>query len=595
MKAFSYKKLLIISLALILAAVQFIGAVPSERKIDVPLTFDHYYTYEEVVTALKALNQAFPELTKLEVVGKSEEDRDIYAMTVNNPKTGKALKKPGVYVDGNIHGNEIQGGEICLYLLNYLLTKYGENEEITKLVDKKCFYIIPVVNVDGRYHFFVDPNTPSSNRGLRRPHDDDRDGLINEDFPDDLDGDGSICMMRKKDPFGKLKTDPEDPRLMIPVKPGEQGEWTVLGMEGIDNDGDGRINEDAEGYVDPNRNWGFDWMPEYVQSGAGDYPFSGVGIKALAEWIQKHPNICVSWAFHNFGGMILRGPSQKNLGEYPPQDVAVYDYLGEQAERILPGYRYMISWKDLYTTYGDAMEWMVEIMGTYGFVGEVFMSSSETFKSLEEAKRPAAVSEEDVMAMMSGSNQQERERLKFNDHLAMGELYKPWTAYKHPTYGEIEIGGWTKMSSRLSAPFMLKDLIHRNAMAVIFTARHTPEVTLDIFEIEKISSDLYRIRTRLSNSQAMPTISYYAQRKNLFPKDMLMVSGKSAKVVAGGALEDKYRDLVSYKKHRPDVQFLFVPGFGKTEHQFLISGRGDVTIKYESRFAGSIEKTIKLD
>lgn len=595
MKTPRYKNVLRFSLVLLFAAAQFTGAVPLEQKISVPLPFDHYYSYEEIVTALKALNQAFPELTKLEIIGKSDEDRAIYAMTVNNPKTGDALEKPGIYIDGNIHGNEIQGGEISLYLLNYLLTKYGENEEITKLVDKKCFYVVPIVNVDGRYHFFADPNTSSSSRGLRRPHDDDHDGLINEDFPDDLDGDGNICMMRKKDPFGRLKTDPEDPRLMISVKPGEKGEWTLLGMEGIDNDGDGRVNEDAEGYVDPNRNWGFDWMPEYVQSGSGDYPFSGVGIKALALWIRKHPNICMSWSFHNAGGMVLRGPTQKNLGEYPSQDVSVYDYLGEQAERILPGYRYLISWKDLYTTYGDSMEWMVAINGAYGFVGEVFMVSSETFKSIKESKRPTELSEEEAMAMMRGSNEQELERLKFNDNLAMGELYKPWAAYKHPTYGDIEIGGWTKMSSRLSAPFMLKDLVHRNAMAVIFTAKHTPEVSLEVFETEKISGDLYRIRTRLLNSQAIPTMSYYAQKKKLFPKDMLLVSGKDAKVVAGGTLQDKYRDLVSYKKHRPDVQFLFVPGFGKIEHQFLVSGKGEVTIRYESRFAGSIEKTIKLD
>ncbi len=48
-------------------------------------------------------------------------------------------------------------------------------------------------------------------------------------------------------PFGQYKTDPEDPRLMVRVKPGEKGEWTLLGEEGIDNDGDGKINEDGEG------------------------------------------------------------------------------------------------------------------------------------------------------------------------------------------------------------------------------------------------------------------------------------------------------------------------------------------------------------
>jgi murein tripeptide amidase MpaA len=101
-------------------------------KIEVPLRFDRYYSYDEVNEALKALNTAYPALTKLEVIGKSDEGRDIYALTINNPKTGDELSKPGVYVDGNIHGNEIQAGEVCLYYANMLLTKYGENDKITK-------------------------------------------------------------------------------------------------------------------------------------------------------------------------------------------------------------------------------------------------------------------------------------------------------------------------------------------------------------------------------------------------------------------------------------------------------------------------------
>ena len=71
--------------------------------------------------------------------------------------------------------------------------------------------------------FFADPNEPSSGRSIRIPVDDDYDGLVDEDYPDDLNGDGNISIMRKKDPFGNYKTDPEDPRLMVPVKPGEMG------------------------------------------------------------------------------------------------------------------------------------------------------------------------------------------------------------------------------------------------------------------------------------------------------------------------------------------------------------------------------------
>ena len=584
-----------LSLSLLMLVLLTVGIQSQADKaaITVPLTFDNYYTYGEVVEALKALHKAYPELTRLDEVGKSEEGRAIYAMTVNNPKTGEELSKPGIYADGNIHGNEIQAGEVALYMLNYLLTKYGSNEEVTKMVDRNCFYVIPVVNVDGRYHFFADANDSSSNRGLRRPHDDDNDGLVDEDFPDDLDGDGNICTMRIRDPFGRLKTDPEDPRLMIPVKPGEQGEWTMLGLEGLDNDGDGRINEDEEGYVDGNRNWGFDWMPNYVQAGAGDYPFSGVGIKAIANYIMQRPNICVAYAMHNAGGMYLRGPSQKHLGEYPPQDIAVYDYLGKQAERMVPGYDYMISWKDLYGTYGDFVEWMVGTFGIYGYVIELFKVQTETFKTREEEKGTTP-GQEGLSAVFQESNATARERLKFNDNLAMGELYKPWKPFQHPTFGEIEIGGWVKFSSRMSAPFMIKDLVHRNAMAILFSAKHTPRVSLEVFDVTRLEADLYRVRTRLRNDRAIPSMSTFAQRKKLRPQDILRVSGSNARVVAGGTLHDVYRDQVTYKPHKPEVQFLAVPGFGRVEHQFLISGRGSITLDYESGWAGKIRKTVEL-
>ncbi len=582
------KKLTIIfavSLFLLLSAANGYG---QSEKITVPLRFDFYYSYEQVVEALKALNKAYPELTTLDLVGKSEENREIYALTVNNPKTGDPLSKPGVYVDGNIHGNEIQASEVCLYFLNQLLTRYGENERITRMVDKNAYYVLPTVNVDGRYHFFTDPNTSSSNRGLRRPKDDDRDGLFDEDFMDDLDGDGNITQMRKKDPYGRLKTDPEDPRLMVPVEPGEKGEWIMLGQEGIDNDGDGRVNEDSEGYVDGNRNWGYNWAPPYVQSGAGDYPFSGVGIKAIANYLCQRPNIIMVYAFHNSGGMYLRGPSTKDQGELMSNDIEVYDYLGKNNEMIVPGYRYLISWKDLYATYGDFTDFTDNVIGSYSFVGELYQSSTETYSP--PGKTPTSEEEE----FFRENRARSRERLKFNDHVAQGELYVDWKPYKHPTYGDIEIGGWVKMSSRLPHPFMLQDLVHRNASAVMFSAEQTPEITMEIFEKTNVGKDLYRVRVRLVNSKAIPSMTYSAVRKKLYPQDMLRVSGNGVKVVSGGRLTDVYTDRVTYKEYKPEVQFCQVPGFGKIEYQFLISGKGKVQFDFTSRKAKDVSKTIDL-
>ncbi|HUU05928.1 MAG TPA: M14 family metallopeptidase [Patescibacteria group bacterium] len=583
--------------------ILFYGLVlPAASKpahmVRVPLSFDFYYTYDMVVEAMQALHKAYPKLTRLDLVGKSEEGRPVYCLTVNNPKSGTELTKPGIYVDGNIHGNEIQAGEVALYLLDYLLGGYGQNEEITRLVDSRCFYVIPVVNADGRFHFFADANTPNDNRSLRIPHDDDRDGLVDEDFPDDLDKDGNICEMRKRDPFGNFKADPDDARLMVRTKPGEKGEWTLLGDEGIDNDGDGKINEDAEGYLDGNRNWGFDWMPEYVQSGAGEYPFSGSITSDLAKFIEQRPNICVGWTFHNNGGMFLRGPSSKAQGEYPRQDIAVYDYLGQQAERITPGYKYMISWKDLYPTFGDSMEWLTMLQGAYGFVGELFQMETERFASIKESaggkKAETKEDEEEGGYDFRQNRSLEKERIKFNDHLAQGELYKPWREFDHPDFGKIEIGGWVKMSSRLPAPFMLKDLVHRNASAVIFSAKNTPEISLEIFETKAMGNGLTRVRTRLANARAIPSMSYQARKSKLYPQDTLVLSGAGIKVVAGGEINDIYLHQVAFKKFRPELQFLVVPGFGKVEHEFLVSGTGSLTIAYQSRHAGKLSKSITL-
>ena len=559
------------------------GSIASDAgKIEVPLRFDRYYSYEDVVKALEVLHAAYPKLTQLEDIGESEEGRKIYVLKINNSETGPELEKPGVWVDGNIHGNEIQAGEVCLYYANMLLTKYGENEKITKAVDRNAHYIVPVVNVDGRAHFFDDANTMHSSRSLRIPKDDDNDGLFDEDAPDDLDGDGNICQMRIKDPNGNDKADPEDPRIMVRVKPGEKGEYTILGSEGIDNDGDGRFNEDAEGYVDPNRNWGYNWKPPYVQRGAGNFPFSGVGMKAINDYVAKHPNIIVNFAFHNNGGMWLRAPAEKSI-QLPQSDVAAYDAIGKEAIKITPGYVYMPSY-DLYPTYGDTDGQFFFVYGSYSLVGELFMRSQETYS--EEAK--AAKYNGD----RGGGVERDREQLKFNDNVVQGELYKEWKKFDHPVYGEIEIGGWIKMSSRLPHPFMLPDLVHRNASVVLLSATETPEVEMDVFEVKDLGNNLKRVRVRLTNKNGLSTMTAQAVKDKLYAIDHLEATG--TKVIAGGKISDYRLDQVSYKEHKPEIQFFALPGHGTAEYEFIVEGNGKLTLEYISRKAKNVSTSVTL-
>jgi hypothetical protein len=548
--------------------------VASSAK-DIPqLTWNHYYDQDQVTDALHQMADTWPELTELYSVGESAEGRKIWCLTITNEKTGAPAAKPAMYVDGAIHGNEIQATEVCLYTAWTLLTRYGEWEKITTLLDRSTFYIIPTVNVDNRAHFFTDPNSYNIGRSARIPYDDDRDGLFDEDSYDDLDGDGMILQMRIRDENGAFKTHPDDPRVMVRIKPGEKGEWRRLGMEGLDNDEDGRVNEDTPGYLDMNRNWGFQWQPRYIQNGSGDFPFSASNTRAVAGFLADHPNICFGFAFHNYGGMFLRGPGSELAPPLPAADLGVFDYLGQAGERTVPGYRYLVSMSDLYTTYGDFDEFLYQIFGIYGFVGELYMSSQVAYRGhSDKTNGPAG----NLWSRRPGLT----ERQEFNDHLMMGEMFTEWKTFQHPTYGEIEIGGWRPFSVRISPSWMLPDMLHRNAMFVIWTATQMPRMELSITEVKDLGDGLHRIRARVVNRGALPTLSVRALGKKLYRQDLFTIEGGAIDVLSGGLLLDEHFDTTDPARHRLWRVSTSTPAFGSRQVQWIVSGSGDFTVSYD--------------
>ncbi len=128
----------------------------------VTFTFDHLYTYEEMSAAFHEIVAAYPELLSIQSIGKSYEGRDLWLITVNNRKTGGDRDKPAMYIDGNIHGNEVQAAEVAFYTIWYLTKSYGAVETLTELLDDCAFYILPMVNPDARAAWFEKPNTAHS-------------------------------------------------------------------------------------------------------------------------------------------------------------------------------------------------------------------------------------------------------------------------------------------------------------------------------------------------------------------------------------------------------------------------------------------------
>ncbi len=508
---------------------------------------------------------AHPNLVKLESMGKSFQGREMWVLTISDFKTGNSDRKPAMYIDGNIHSNEIQGSEFALYTAWYLAESFADTKFIQELLADKTFYIAPTINPDARENFFHQANTASSPRSGMIPIDNDRDGVANEDGFDDLDKNGSITMMRRKSSTGRFKTDPTDPRRMIQVGVDQVGDYELLGQEGLDNDGDGFVNEDGEGAYDPNRDWAWNWQPNYIQNGAYKYPFSLPENRAIADFVMKHPNIAAGQSYHNNGGMILRGPgAEEDVNTYNQQDVQVYDALGRKGQELIPGYRYLVVYKDLYSVFGGELDWFYGGRGIYTFSNELWTSYSFFNKNNEDGQA---------------------ESYNFDKHLLFNDAFVEWKPFKHPQYGDIEIGGFKKNFGRTHPGFLLESDAHRNMAFTLYHAYHTPKLNVEEISEKDLGGGLKEVTAVISNSRLMPTHSSQDLKYKIEVPDAVTLKG--GKVLAGMIVTNRDLGITTEQQNDPaTLQVRNIPGNGTVTVRWIVEGGSNYTVSVDSKKGG---------
>ena len=551
----------------------------SDPQFKVRLDFNRWHDVAELKSDFEKLEKAFPKLLKLSSLGKSHDGRDIILMTINNPDTGPEMGKPAMYIEANVHGNEIKGAEVSLYTTWYLMENYGRIDQITKLVNERVFYVVPTVNPDGRDHFLK--GTGAGSRTGHVPVDDDNDGVADEDGDDDLNGNGVIEQIRKYAPEqGTHRKNAQDPRILEPVPAGQVGDYVLLGSEGLDNDGDGRVNEDPVGGYDGNRNWASNWQPQYIQGGAMDYPFQLPEARAINDFLMTHPNIAGVQSYHNNGGMILRGPGAEWQGEYPRADVTVYDELGRQGERMLPYYRYLVIWSGLYTVHGGFIDWTNDGLGMLSFSNELW-NGGQYFNSpaLQEQQRDPDSPISNRVAQYS-----------FDDYVEFADQYIEWKAFDHPQFGKVDMGGWKKTQGRVPPRFMNEELCHRNMAFSLHQAAEMPLMKSGETSVEAVGGGVSRVRVDFTNPRLTPTILAKAAENNVVRPDLLTVEGKGLEVLAAGWVASKLRPGATDLIDQADLTRIMLrtgqPGRTTRTIEYLVRGTGEMTVTYDSLKGG---------
>lgn len=465
------------------------------------LTFDMYHSLDVIYAWLEKWKEEFPDIVELYEVGKSYEGRPILQITVTNRKTGKDTDKPAAFFEGGRHSGEVTGSECVMWFIRYLLTNYGKDPDVTHLIDTKTIYLKPVNNPDGHNLYM---NTAQSNRSTVRPADNDRDGLLDEDAPEDLDTNGLILTMRWKDEKkGNLIPDPGDStgRIMKRV-PAGKGIY-LSSSEGIDNDGDGDINEDGIGGLDLHRNYPENWRPAiektgrgYTQNGSGEFPLSESETRAVVDFLLSHPNIYVINSMDTSVPMHLRPPSTSPSDERMfPEDLAWYKTFDNIGKKIT-GYKKA---GDVYNDYGNGNP----LFGHgpdfgYWYYGAIWYG--------DEIWNGARFRDYN-----NDGDTNQIDMLRWDDEENTGAGFYEWKPARHPVYGDVEIGGFEPKFFLQNPPAKhLEPWIRNEALFNLEMAKYLPELEWGNVEAKRIkvykadSAD-YQVKITVRNTGKLPT------------------------------------------------------------------------------------------
>lgn len=114
------------------------------------LAWNVYPTYQAYETLMLSYQQQYPDICSLHVLGTLPSGRRILALQIgDHPDSTEA--EPGFLYTSTMHGDEVVGYVLMLRLADYLLSNYGSDARISRMLDSIDIWINPLANPDGTY------------------------------------------------------------------------------------------------------------------------------------------------------------------------------------------------------------------------------------------------------------------------------------------------------------------------------------------------------------------------------------------------------------------------------------------------------------
>lgn len=128
---------------------KFIGKA-AKRSYDnhqIVATNHQKYTYTEMASDIARLSAKYPNIVHYSVIGKSEDGRNIYDVTLGNRRASRS-----VLVVSTLHAREYMASLVCMSQIEYYARCYQEEidgKRVSSVFSRTCIHYIPMANPDG--------------------------------------------------------------------------------------------------------------------------------------------------------------------------------------------------------------------------------------------------------------------------------------------------------------------------------------------------------------------------------------------------------------------------------------------------------------
>ena len=121
----------------------------------------------------------------------------------------------------------------------------------------------------------------------------------------------------------------------------------------------------------------------------------------------------------------------------------------------------------------------------------------------------------------------------------------------------------------------------------LYHADQMPRLSIGEVEITRLDEGLHKVWVTIENSRLIPTRSSQDVKNHINAPDIVSLSGRDIKVLASGRVTDPFFKRVEAVKRRPErVELDTIGGMSAVRVQFIVSGRGTITIRVDSQKAG---------